>query len=907
MQTSFGRTGDWQRAAIMAVNYNGGTLPDEYDFVVGSGPLTVTSTTTYTAFDHAGNVTAYSYYQPSQTFPSYVPAYGATYVVHYLKKDGYLEQSTTGTANVSGYVPATDTSYYDAFGRRLMVSQTSESNSGASQNVTRVFAEDSSGEILQRRSGTLSGHIFTATGGAATDHYTYVNGQQVSDMDEAGDISVLGTLTGFSSGSGASSYVVQSGDTLAGIAQSVYGNSSYGYIVAEANGLSGDGDLVMGQVITIPSVTTHNNTSSTFKPYNPSEVVGSTTPNLPTVPPPPPSAAGCSGLAQIVMIVVIIVATIYTAGVAAEAFGATATAAGSTSTFAIGSAALTGGGLTGVVAGSTVALGAGVGIGAAAIGGFAGSAAGQLAGDAMGIHQGFSFDEAMVGGLSAGLTAGIGGEISGAGGMLANANGTLRPAGAALFGAGAYASGVAAAKVTGQAEHFSWAGLVASAVASGVTAEAGLPGGALQRVGNTSGSFAQDLAGGVLSGALNRETSRLLGDNRVSNWASVGEDAFGNALGNAAIAGINDYDAGQQLKQAQQQAQQSTTFNEGAAADAPSGSQQSSGIIKLPDGDVVLPDGTILSGDGTGPVSYFPTNADYQEPGSRAAWKTGDHGALEALLSNQNPSAVTYDTQGVDPTAALDLQFGYGVDNSTVDAEIAKSPIMTAELNEALARGVSIQFTLDGGEYDGQNNLITIPAAYADSPDAIVSTLAHELGHAMWGDVTIPPSTALAMGRQQFVNQQVAQELQNEGVATLNDIAIEEQISPNTPMQSLKVNGLDVRQAPEEFNMDYMQFSSGQESLGQAANAIGAFYASNEFPGNDLSETYGAMYTRNAQQVYAGYITGAQNVISHAQHLLRESTQQSLTTWYQQLLSGQRHDQAQYEQAVRNYKNGGGQ
>jgi hypothetical protein len=263
-------------------------------------------------------------------------------------------------------------------------------------------------------------------------------------------------------------------------------------------------------------------------------------------------------LAEIVIIAVVIVASIYTAGAAAEGFGATATAAGSTSTFEIGAAALSGGGLVGGVAGATVAVGAGVGLGAAAIGGFAGSVAGQLTGDALGASHGFSLEQALTAGLAAGLTAGIGGEINASGGEfspLANGQGALRPAGAALFGAGAYGSGVAAAKITGQAEHFSWAGLAAAAVASGLTAEAGLNGGPLQKLGLSNGTFQGDVAGSLLSGGVDRETSLLLGDHHVASWASIGEDAFGNALGNAAIRGYENAVIKSKLANLSQEAQ----------------------------------------------------------------------------------------------------------------------------------------------------------------------------------------------------------------------------------------------------------------------------------------------------------------------------------------------------------------
>jgi len=281
----------------------------------------------------------------------------------------------------------------------------------------------------------------------------------------------------------------------------------------------------VGQSITLPSIITSSNSATTFKPYNAGQIVGSTTPNLPTAPPPPPSSSGCSGLAEMLVVAVAIVVTIYTAGAAAEAFGAAEVGG---STLATGAAAL-GGTLTAT----------GAGIAGAVVGGVAGSVAGQLTGDALGVSQGFSLEQALTSGLAAGLTAGIGGEISSSGeAVLANAKGVLTPTGAALFGAGAYASGVAADKVTGEATHFSWAGVAASAVASGITAAAGLKGEPLQQVGDSAGSFTQDVAGGLLSGGLTRETSQLLGDNHVSSWQQIGEDAFGNALGNAAISAM---------------------------------------------------------------------------------------------------------------------------------------------------------------------------------------------------------------------------------------------------------------------------------------------------------------------------------------------------------------------------------
>lgn len=63
-------------------------------------------------------------------------------------------------------------------------------------------------------------------------------------------------------------YTVRNGDTLQSIAQSAYGDGKLWYRIAEANGLSGDRDLRVGQTLNLPNLvgTVHNDVD-TFKPY----------------------------------------------------------------------------------------------------------------------------------------------------------------------------------------------------------------------------------------------------------------------------------------------------------------------------------------------------------------------------------------------------------------------------------------------------------------------------------------------------------------------------------------------------------------------------------------------------------------------------------------------------------------
>ena len=88
-------------------------------------------------------------------------------------------------------------------------------------------------------------------------------------------------VNSFRQGSGGGSYTVRAGDTLAGIAQAVWGDASLWYKLAEANGLNGDAMLTAGQSIALPAgVTRSHNNASTVKPYGTSEAVGAPTATL---------------------------------------------------------------------------------------------------------------------------------------------------------------------------------------------------------------------------------------------------------------------------------------------------------------------------------------------------------------------------------------------------------------------------------------------------------------------------------------------------------------------------------------------------------------------------------------------------------------------------------------------------
>jgi YD repeat-containing protein len=478
-------------------------------------------------YDADGNVVSYQYRDAGGRVDQYA--------VTYLRKDSYLQSTTSGqnVSNTPNVQPSTDESVYDTRGNLVALAQHTQYAGGTVADTVRVFAYDGNGEIIERRDGTANGATLDqgSTSVHENQHYVYVNGQQVAHYDEGGTLDVLAEVTAFSnSTNGPGGYVVQASDTLQSIAQAEYGDASLWYVIAQANALSSDNDLAIGQRLTIPQVTTSSNTATTFKPYDPSSIVGNTTPNLPTIaPPPPPPSHHCNVLAEIVVIAVVVAVSYFTAG------------ALSTTAMSLGQSIL---------------------VGAAA--GAAGSAAGQLAGDALGVHQGFSFGELALGAAGGAIAGGVGFELSHSVIFTNNINGLnasgqavgsygapLNAAGYAAEGAASYAGNIEAGKLLNQPEHFSWAGLVASSVGAVVGGELGGQPKAQGDAGIYSSDYLRGLGARAAEDVTTREVSVGLGDNHVQSWQQLGEDVAGNAIGQpigrAALGAYQAYRSKQEL------------------------------------------------------------------------------------------------------------------------------------------------------------------------------------------------------------------------------------------------------------------------------------------------------------------------------------------------------------------------
>jgi YD repeat-containing protein len=291
-------------------------------------------------------------------------------------------------------------------------------------------------------------------------------GSSYSDFDQSYD-----AINSYGQGGLGGSYTVRQGDTLSSIAAGLWGDAALWYKLAEANGMTAANALAEGQRLNIPSgVMSSRYNADTFKPYDPGAAVGDTSPTVPK-----DDQGRCGDFGRYLMIAVAAAVTVATQGAASQLLGS------------------------------------------AILGGAAAGALGSVASQGFGLMTGiqtepFSFKEV---GLSA-VTGGISGGISsGMGGIRATGNPIL--AGAARGAFSSFASqGVAMA--IGIQKKFDWAGVAAGA-AGGAAAGAG------------AGRFVTSSASAITSAAAQSlYNGQSFGDNLLAALPDVVGSTAGNLV-----------------------------------------------------------------------------------------------------------------------------------------------------------------------------------------------------------------------------------------------------------------------------------------------------------------------------------------------------------------------------------------
>nr|WP_229522336.1 LysM peptidoglycan-binding domain-containing protein [Massilia antarctica] len=286
---------------------------------------------------------------------------------------------------------------------------------------------------------------------------------------------------------GMQSYTVKGGESLQNIADSMYGNASLWYLIADANGLSGNETLKAGQVLRVPSSSQSGTIdSAAHKVYSDSEIIGSKLPNLKSN---PPKKSGCSSFLQVLVIIVAIVASCI-----------------------LGPQML-------LLANAALGAGAVATVAAAALTGAAVSVVTQVVSIATGLQESFSWKAVAKGALAGALTAGI----AGGGAVAGESIGTTM-----LNGALQNIATQGVNMITGEQKKFSWKSVAAAGLTAGVTKGLG-------DMLNTPGVEASDFSKFATSTA-GTITQQLVMNGKV-DWRSMGVNLVMTQVGSA-IGGI---------------------------------------------------------------------------------------------------------------------------------------------------------------------------------------------------------------------------------------------------------------------------------------------------------------------------------------------------------------------------------
>jgi LysM repeat protein len=254
-------------------------------------------------YNAVGLATQYTVEVNTDTTAAY--NYTNTYKYDYVGFGGsYREARQQASITLPGYTSGTTTTTFDAHGNAIQIDNPN------GEPKSQRFIVDAQGRILHK-------DVTQKDNSVVHQDYAYVNGNLIGSNGDAESVYYDYNYTPISDQYPASNpgqYIVQSsGETLQGIAQSVFGDANLWYLIADANGLSAGATLVAGQALTIPNqVSNLHNDANTFRPYQPNEIIGDTTAAV-KAPPPPKLKSGL--LANILAIVVAVaVTTVLTGG-----------------------------------------------------------------------------------------------------------------------------------------------------------------------------------------------------------------------------------------------------------------------------------------------------------------------------------------------------------------------------------------------------------------------------------------------------------------------------------------------------------------------------------------------------------------------------------------------------------------
>lgn len=452
-------------------------------------PASMVSAFRAEGYDHAGNVKGYTVFTHQGSTTN-------KYSTTLERYEGYV--GTRSTVRSSDGDVGTNAQVYDDNGHLVQVDDNHLTGYG------RVFVNDAEGRALYVRRDDKEERQFIANGevlgryGIGPHELAPVDGAGYPNFTNIADFNfsyapVSPTYPAPSPGA----YIVKVGDTLQTVAKGAYGDAALWYRIAEANGLSSNDAVRVGQVLNIPNrVGTIHNNDGTFKPYDPSRITGDVSPHLAM-----PGEKGCGAAGQLLMVIVAVAVTALTG------FGGVFLSQGANAVAQVAAAAASG-----------------------AIGG----AAGQAVGLVTGTIDRFDWKGVAISGIAAGATVGVsiatGVTAATVGGATTAAPFWTSTAGTVVRAAIANGITQGIATATGLQDHFNWAGVAAAGIGAGVGSyvgkELGLPADGSRGNMNAGEFLGKSIVKAFAAGAA---TAVARGGRIAVQQVAI--DAFGNALG----------------------------------------------------------------------------------------------------------------------------------------------------------------------------------------------------------------------------------------------------------------------------------------------------------------------------------------------------------------------------------------
>ncbi|MEQ1501328.1 MAG: hypothetical protein ABMB14_03815 [Myxococcota bacterium] len=177
----------------------------------------------------------------------------------------------------------------------------------------------------------------------------------------------------------------------------------------------------------------------------------------------------------------------------------------------------------------------------------------------------------------------------------------------------------------------------------------------------------------------------------------------------------------------------------------------------------------------------------------------------------------------------------------TVDALVAKSPILADSLARAQAAGWTIRLGTPGGgtAADRGTKIVTLDPSTSANPMVAVQLIAHELGHANY---TLPDAPPIgAMSREEYVRVNVMRHLRDEAEATISELRVRDELQ-TAGAGVMPISGAT---APQKITL-WEQFKAGTLTREALVEQLATLFGHGERPsGPAASGDYWDYYAQN--------------------------------------------------------------